>query len=213
MALVKTLANFVMREVAGMSDAAIVQQAVVRSCREFCEGTRIWTQELSPIDVVADRSSYSLVLSDGDVTCVVRASYNGSPMTETSQQDMDALYPSSQWRTTTEVTPRRFYLNPDKNSLRLVYTPSEALTDGLDVVVAKKPEWGVEDVEDFFETQYLDAVVAGAKWALFSQVSQTWGNAELAAYQRRIFITEIGKARAGLVSINGQSSSVRGRSL
>lgn len=153
--------------------------------REFCKQTWLWKYTLDLIDVDADTSAYTLTIPVSlyaDLEAIpddgVRYKEDGQDeelfknLTCTSEDELDALYPS--WRYRTHPTPSMFYVDNVNKNVNLVYTPEDDSTEGLEVSVILKPARTATVVPDFIYDDYEKVIEEGMLSELFNRKSEPW---------------------------------------
>jgi hypothetical protein len=129
--------------------SAVIRQTIIEAIRKFCEETNMWVERLQAQSVVASTAEYDLtadtiLLYDGstqlntvaDIDLVQHVELSNIDLEPTSQRYLDEN--ERGWRQHSESRPRRFLMEADRQ-LRLVYTPSQAVSSGLDIWVCLKP--------------------------------------------------------------------------
>lgn len=100
----------------------IIDETVLDVLRDFCEETKIWTEQLTVIQLVAYTSEYTLSSTNGDIVSITHAEIDNSAISPTSEKWLDEHDLS--WRDKTAATPTHYFMNHDRN-IRLVYTPND----------------------------------------------------------------------------------------
>lgn len=100
-----------------------IDAAVLKVIRDFCEHSKIWTEQLTMIPLVAYTSEYALTSSNGDIVEITHAEIDNDTISPTSESDLDRT--EIGWRDVTASLPERYFMDQDR-SIRLVYTPNEA---------------------------------------------------------------------------------------
>jgi hypothetical protein len=112
--------------------AFTIDKMVLKTLRDFCEHTRIWTTQLTVIPLIAYTYNYTLTSSSGDIVEVTHAEIDNTRITPVTERLLDETEPN--WRDQTAAVPTRYFMGYDR-TMRLVYTPNEdsdvnyALTD------------------------------------------------------------------------------------
>ena len=105
--------------------ASIIDETVLDILRDFCEHTKIWTEQLPVIELVAYTSEYALTSANGDIVGITHAEIDNTPILPISERILDEQ--DSGWRDKTAVTPTHFLMDHDR-TIRLVYMPNEDST-------------------------------------------------------------------------------------
>lgn len=163
----------------------IIRKDIVNACREFCRRTELWTQDLLPIDIVADQAEYPLTVSGADVAGGHRATITGNadPLSPVSEEALDRdTRESEAWRPRTadlsDVT--RYYVTP-LYDIRLVYIPNAALVGGLNVNVSVMPLDGSTAIPLFLYNEFKEVIANGAKARLKLRLDMPWTDLNLGA--------------------------------
>lgn len=105
--------------------ASIIDETVLDILRDFCEHTKIWTEQLPVIELVAHTSEYALTSANGDIVGITHAEIDNTPILPISERILDEK--DSGWRDKTAVTPTHYLMDHDR-TIRLVYMPNEDST-------------------------------------------------------------------------------------
>lgn len=166
-----------------------IKEAVVNTCRDFCQKTHLWDNNaLTAIDVVDGTADYALTSALGDIACINAVELDGTPISPTTVEELDRR--NRLWRQT--VTARSsWYIFGMADSIKLVYEPDDDITGGLEVWVSLKPLKTATTVEDFLYRDFEQAIENGAKGELLIIPGMPWSNLELGSY----FVTQYEGAR------------------
>lgn len=104
---------------------SIIDETVLDILRDFCEHTKIWTEQLPVIELVAYTSEYALTSANGDIVGITHAEIDNTPILPISERILDEK--DSGWRDKTAVTPTHYLMDHDR-TIRLVYMPNEDST-------------------------------------------------------------------------------------
>jgi hypothetical protein len=105
--------------------ASIIDETVLDILRDFCEHTKIWTEQLPVIELVAYTSEYALTSANGDIVGITHAEIDNTQILPISERILDEK--DSGWRDKTAVTPTHYLMDHDR-TIRLVYMPNEDST-------------------------------------------------------------------------------------
>lgn len=173
----------------------LLLDAIRNALIEFCESTWIYTTSLASLSSVVGQSAYTLTLPTGtDVVALKSVVYDGSRIDVTSEDELDTLYPSSDWRTMTGV-PFRYYQTADMSIIHLFPIPEVAVSNGIRIVSALKPMQEAETVPDFLYQDWRSDIAAGAKSNLFMMTASSWGDPNKAAVFAQQFRQGINRAK------------------
>jgi hypothetical protein len=167
----------------------LIKSEVLKACREFCEITRIWSEALTAINVVAGTAAYSLASTAGEVVAVERAEISGEAIWPTAASKLDQE--SSTWRTDTTSESGDYYVNEDRQIV-LVTTPDTAITGGLAVWAWLKPLLTATDVKDWLWNDHQDLVAIGARGRLMMLEGCPWSDMQKGAALLQLFETKAG---------------------
>ena len=158
----------------------VIKEAIVNTCRDFCQKTQLWDNNaLTAIDVEDGTSDYALTSALGDITGTDAVELDGTPISPTTVEELDRFNPL--WRQT--VTERSsWYIFSMADSIKLVYEPDDDITGGLETWVSLKPLKTATTVQDFLYRDYEEAIEFGAKGEILLIPGMPWSNLELGAY-------------------------------
>jgi hypothetical protein len=156
----------------------LITSEVLKACRRFCDKTRLWSEALTAINVVAGTTAYALTSTSGDAVAVERAELNGEAIWPTSPQKEDL--DSSTWRTDTTSEPTGYYVTEDLY-IHLVDTPDTAITGGLTVWAWLKPLLTATTVPDWLWNSHADWIARGARANLLMLENCPWSDFKKAA--------------------------------
>ena len=181
---------------------AILDGEIVETIRDFCKETHLWTQDLDPISVIANRNNYTLFVddTDGKANIIVVQSVHYKEDGESDDQfralDVISDWRSDQpqeipatyhdpvygnWRFETSEYPTNFYVKPSKE-LILYPIPTVKSDHGLRVNVVLKPEDGATKVPIWIYQDYKQAIAWGAAGSILGMTTQKWFDADLSEY-------------------------------
>lgn len=189
----KTWAKFrdeVMPEIPGAS-AAMVDYAIRKAAIAFCERSRAYRIDHTPIDAVAGTAAYSW--NPGTNLVVVRpeiAWYDGKQLEAKGSKELDGLYEKWPLETGTPL----YYLSERADQLILVPYPSANLTGGITAKVSVTPANDATDIIDWIWQEYVEEIGTGAKALLMHMDKKPWSNQAKAEEYEERFSIAIGKA-------------------
>jgi hypothetical protein len=182
-------------EVLKCPDPLIIRE-IRKGCRDLAQDAYVWEYTHDPIYVRANVAEYDLdPPSCADIIQVIWAQHDTNILVPTSVAELDEWNGNSDWRTQTD-TQAQWYYQPTHKTIRLVYTPSVSLAQGLNLIVLLKPTRDADEVDEIFYDEYLEAIGSYAKWKLMIMPGKPWTNPDLAEYHRQQWYT--GKNRARL---------------
>lgn len=176
--------------------APVLADAVLLAAQTFCEDTWIYTADLAAISSVAGQAAYTLIPPTGaEVVAIKTLSYDGGRLQPTSEDELDALYSTSDWRVRTG-NPLHFYQTADTGTVRLFPAPEAAVTGAIKVNAALRPAATAAMAPDFLYADWKDVIAAGAKFRLFMMTASAWGDPTKAAVFSQEFQQGINRAKA-----------------
>lgn len=193
-----------------------VKDNIVESARIFCEKTKIWTEQLEPMSLVANQREYDLTVVNklntvdpigdvGDIVTIEHVEIDQQSLDPISERYLDAT--ERGWRRHRQRTPRRFYGTP-LFYLGLVFTPNANRTDVMDVWVSLKPLRGATEIEDFLYRDWKRGIAYGAIALLKEIPRMPWTDVESALYywnrQQEEIDIALEKKLAGYADYQGQ---------
>jgi hypothetical protein len=186
----------------------VVKDAIV----EFAKRSHRMQVDITPINVVAGTNLYSVPNPTGfQIHAVSRLFHDGAPLHSVSENQLDLEWnslnaqlcicsneASDQWRQLEADAPVVYY-QPKPNEVRLVATPSFALTAGLTGRVVVYPLLSMTAIDDDIYNEHYEAIASGALARLFATPSQPWSSPALVEYHRAMFEEGISDARGRVV--------------
>lgn len=158
----------------------IIKEAIVNTCRDFCQLTQLWDNNaLTAIDVVDGTADYDLSSELGEIAGIDMVVLDDTPINPTTLEQLDRLNPS--WRQTT-TSRSSWYIFGMADSIKLVYEPDDDITGGLEVWVSLKPLRTATTVEDFLYRDFEQGIEYGAKAELFQIPGMAWSSFEMANF-------------------------------
>ncbi len=170
----------------------VVRSQLLEVCRDFCQRTRLWTEQLTAIDVVSGTARYSLSSDNGEVWGVQRAELDETPLdwTDIEAKDRD----ETTWRTDTADDPDECWYDETTGELVLVETPSadhDVSDDGGLVVWAYlKPDADATTVPNWIYNNHFNTILEGVKADLFAMEDVPWTDLKRAEFHRSNFENE-----------------------
>lgn len=153
----------------------VIKKYLIDVLRDFCEETQLWeNNELTAISLVADQADYALSSLSGDIVAIDSAEIDEVPIKPITLFELNSQFHN--WRHTTTRRPLNYLQTASSSNITLVYTPSEALTDGLVVWVSLKPLETATTVEDFLWKEYRDAIANGTVGMLKMVDGMPWSD-------------------------------------
>lgn len=153
----------------------VIKKYLIDVLRDFCEETQLWeNNQLTAISLVADQADYALSSLSGDIVAIDSAEIDEVPIRPITLFELNSQIQN--WRHTTTRRPLSYLQTASSTNITLVYTPSEALTDGLVVWVSLKPLETATTVEDFLWDEYRDAIANGTVGMLKMVDGMPWSD-------------------------------------
>lgn len=157
---------------------------------EFCEKSRYWRENLTPINAVANTSSYTLTPpTDALIWDVISVRHNGKELSSVIEDDITG----NDWRSQTATDARSWFAG-ERDNIRLAPTPSASGTANIDARVVVKPSRTANNLPKQLYDNYLNAIASKAKSTLMAMPGETWSNPALVSYHENIFMDGVTKA-------------------
>lgn len=169
--------------------------ALRQAGKEFFALTRIYSERLPAVDLVAGQAEYTLsptTPSENTICGLDAAYYHNILLYPYNYEYMDRFW-RADWK---ESTGTPFgVLVKDPTTIRLFPVPDkdEAGVLEVDVFLTLHPSTST-GIEDRFAYNYWDAFVSGALYRLFRVPDRPWSDMAQAQVHRNAFHTEVGKA-------------------
>lgn len=184
--------DYIMPDLMGAT-TTVVDFELRRVAINFCEETQVHTEEVTPINVLANTAAYTLAPSSVELEpCMVKAAwFDDTPLKYAPMDVLNSVSP--QWQDATGPAATAFtHRRPDE--IILYPVPDTALTGGLRVEIAVRPSLAATGLTDWITTRYIYAIADGVKGKLMAQPGKPWTNLELAGYHTQLY--ESAKTRA-----------------
>lgn len=175
-----------------LAPTAIIRSWIIEACRRFCWETGLWRERTVAVSVVADQAEYDLtadtifmygtttqVNTVGDIVIAEHAELSETDLETTSERYLDEN--ERGWRKRTEANPRRYIMDAKRN-LRLVYTPTIAIANGLDLWLTLMPLRTATLLETFIYTDYRLMIENGTMAYMMEMPGVPWNNPDGALY-------------------------------
>jgi hypothetical protein len=144
-------------ELPGIENVLMLQQ-IQLTAREFFRDTESWREELSPVNIVVDKTTYALPkLYDAMIHRIIWVKTGGDTADPIEVDDYNLI---------------------EDYMLELENAPDTALTDGLIVKAVFIPYLFSNEIPTFLMEKWAEAIAAGVKAALMMQNNKKWSNAE-----------------------------------
>ncbi|MBW1845532.1 MAG: hypothetical protein JRI94_00455, partial [Deltaproteobacteria bacterium] len=151
-----------------LAPTAIIRSWIIEACRKFCWESLLWREQVDPVSVVAAQAFYDLtddaivlegtstqVNSIADIVSLEHIELAQIDLETSSERYLDEN--ERGWRQRVESRPRRFIMDA-KRQLRLVYIPTQAIADGLDMWLTLMPARSATLIEQFIYDDYRLAI-------------------------------------------------------
>lgn len=171
----------------------IVRQAILQTAIDYCKKSLCWTQRLSPVPYIANKSKYVMSLP-GDSRLVEVLNVFG-PDRELDGKSFDELVQIMPAWNTQMGNPIYFVVDPSEPSIELFPKPNADATGRFIVRVALTPSYDAEELPDVLLSLHQDAITFGTLSRLLITANQPWSNAELGADYRQRYGVECDNAR------------------
>ena len=168
----------------------VASRQVLRACRVLCERARVWRYDIS-LNTTASQATYdlsSLYTPEANVELVdiisMKPTDGRSPVVPVTKGWMDKN--EADWRDQEALVATWFTLESN-DTIRLIPTPSQTVTDAYDVRIAVKPKLDATTVDDIIYNKFYETVIAGAKSFLFLIPRKPWSDPNLAQFHLAMF--------------------------
>lgn len=177
----------------------IAANAVRNAIAQFCQESSWWTYTPAAIDIVSGTSEYALTPPAGAlVSELLWVAFNDTPLVPKTEVQLDAV--GSDWKN--ESGDPVYYTQLSPRLIRLVPTPSSALTGGLKLRYALKPTPTATTVDDVVFEEWHEDIAAGALARLLEIKDKPWTSPTEAERQLGIFLAGIQKAKTRATQSN-----------
>lgn len=182
-----------------------VKDAIV----DFAKKSHRMQIDITPISIVAQTSLYTIPNPTGfQILTAAKLFFDGKQLHSVSENQLDLEWRSLNsihcicsnesgegWRDYEADSPAVFY-QPKPNEVRLVATPTAALTNGLTGRVVVYPMLSMTTIDDDIYNEFYEAIAAGALARLMAVPSQPWTSVQLVPYYSGMFEEGVSDARA-----------------
>jgi hypothetical protein len=149
-----------------------------RACIEFCRQTQVWQIDLEPIDIVAGKHVYDLVLpKDAELSKVMSV----------IAEEIDLIPIAKERKSRVFGYSPCYSVNIQTKQIALETTPKSNVVGGLQIRVALKPAIASFQVPEILLTDYSEAISCGALGNLCSMVGRPFSDLQRAAAYREDF--------------------------
>lgn len=192
--LFNTLYDEVLPELSGLPQP-LALNAIRNAAIEFCERSRVWSEDAAAMNSVAAQPRYNFVspVAEAEVTGVLQAWYNGIEIfPKTAAQlgallsDVGSTYVSAiPWTEQTGVP--KYYLIERPDQFILAPFPDEAIAGAIEMKVILKPTRAATGMEQWIFDKFFMQIAAGTKARLCAMPGKPWSSPELVTYYNGIF--------------------------
>lgn len=188
---------YVLVEVSGAPDP-LVNQAIVLTCRDFCQRTAVWTEWMDAIQPNATNRFEFDVSTSQELVKVVRALAGTTELDVLSYRDVprDWMDPTS-----TQLINKLVHL--EGNEFLVFPLPTESIY----LQLAFKPAISATTVADVLFDSYVEDIAAGAKARLMTMRDMPFTDIGHAAIHRQAY--EAGISRAANIGFAHRSPAAR----
>jgi len=193
---------------------SLINNAIRSAAIEFCERTNMWKYGFAAQDVTANVDTYTFTFPVGVIDVMIsRPTYvevSGLQVNPTNEEDLDSL--QYLWRDATNKQPQLYYMDFD-NTMILVPTPSETITDGLYVEAALRPTMDATTLPDWLYDSWSETIAHGALMRLHAMPGKVWADPQTVSMHRAKFKEGISRAKSRTMkSFAKQGKTVQPRS-
>ena len=175
--------------------------AIRNAAIQLCQESSWLTYTPAAIDIVAGTSEYALTPPTGSlVSDVLWAAHNDQNLTAKTEAQLDML--SGTWRTDSGDPVYYTFISRATRIIRLVPTPTTALTGGLKLRYAIKPTPTATTVDDTVFEEWHEYIAAGALMRLLEIKDKPWSSQAEADRQLGIFAAGVMLAKSRAAASN-----------
>lgn len=174
----------------------VVDRDIVLAAREFCEETGVWQDDMSVISTVSGQQIYPLPYSGAQVVRPVKRSvtFAGAPLEQIAFTEASRLYPA--WRSTNSSDVFAFVMLSPRE-LALIDIP-DLSNEQIKLRAVLRPLVGAITLPDILAQDWREAIIAGALARLYEMNKDPWGDTQMAAYHRSVYMRERSQAIAAV---------------
>lgn len=187
------IVHYVRLELPAVVDVLIVQ-TLAAVAMDFCERTRLWDEIQDPTALLDGTSQYDVDVPRGarllGVSDVWAAGY---PLTPITMDALGRVLPA--WQSAQSSQPVYYNAARDRAALSVFPTPLGALRAPLTVRAQFAPLRNATALPDFLAERHLDALVAGAKARLMTQINLPWSSPQTGLYHQQAYDSAVISAR------------------
>lgn len=175
-----------------------IQHHAIRVLADFCTQTRVLTEKLQALDVVAGQGEYTIAPSEAtnQIVRIERVWVNGDLLAPVGVDELDAEI--AEWRTATGL-PRLFTSEAGSSTLTLVPVPDVGSVGGLVIEVSVAVDPAASPAPETFDARlyrkYGDGLACGIKTRLMLIPNKEWSNPEMAMVNAQGYAATIAQAR------------------
>ncbi|MFZ9326458.1 MAG: hypothetical protein ACO24H_03225 [Polynucleobacter sp.] len=186
----------------------IAINAIRNACIEFCEKSRYLQTDLAPVNLVANQSTYTVIVPpDTKFVDIVEAYANDVLLIPKSSEELSRIYRYTDWRS---VEGQPMYITREVyTSVQLVpFLTSVTAGQQLSMRISYAPTRDSAEISEDIYEQFLEYISFGARYRLYSTPKQAYYDRGLAMEYLRLFRAGINEAR---VRVNKGLSRTSGR--
>lgn len=166
----------------------------------FCERSRYWREDLTPLDAVEGQAIYLAEppTEESVIEDVVSVRHNGRVLEQSSQETLDSQL--LDWRTKSSGQAK-FWFATARDNVTLVPYPCVAGEANIDIRAALKPSRIATTLPQILYDDYMTEIASGALAKLLVMPNVPWAAPDRATYHAEQF--EEGVRRASLIAAKG----------
>lgn len=151
---------------------------------EFCERTKSWVVDLTPMDTVAEQMPYAITVpTDSELVDIRSVWYKGIKIEPKSPYFLEEKY--GDWQA--EVGSPAYYTQQSSDDVQLVPAPNAVETDAIKIKVSLRPADDATGLDNWLYVGWNKKISAGAKGRLMAMDKKPWTNPTLAAFYLQQF--------------------------
>lgn len=176
---IKDLVRYVAIEAPGCPNS-LIEDAIRKTVIDFCQFTRIWTRDLTPIALVTNQREYPLVTPEQtDIAGIVHVHQSARP-----------IFPFTCPVDQLDTTPQKYathYGRKEPRHIQIHPLPSAEATDSIKVFASLKPAQNATVFAADLFRDWEEGLIAGAAYRVLIMNGKPWANSQLAAHKYEVF--------------------------
>lgn len=199
---------YLLPEVPGVPDT-LAQQAIMRTCNDFCWETGVWNEIQDPIAVQDNINEYDLDTPSGAQIVTIKSIWMvNRELVPVTMERLQELIPN--WQESKGSDPAYYNSATDYSVVRIYPIPLGANGAKMTIRAVYTPNQFGTFIPTFLVDTFLDEILAGAKARLMQMPGKAWSNPQLAMFNQGLYADGIVKAKV-FIAHDKVAGSVRVR--